>query len=90
MISKMGSFTDFAAISSRRRKTHEELRKGMSSREYVIAAYGGGAGDIWGVGNLDLGERGSELNNQIELSCGLWGIKCNFAWVWGSRRLENE
>ena len=65
----MKSFTGSAAISNKRKKIQEELRRGVGSNEYVIATYGVDT-DEYLEAKLDLEEKQNELNKKIELSCG--------------------
>ena len=52
----MKSFTGSAAISNKRKKTQEELRKEIESKEYEIAAYGEDTEEYLEA-KLDLGEK---------------------------------
>ena len=52
----MKSFTGSAAISNKRKKTQEELRKEIESKEYVISTYGGDTEEYLEA-KLDLEER---------------------------------
>ena len=82
----MASFTESAAILSKRKKIQEEFRKEIEDKEYIIATYGEDAEEYMEA-KLDLGEKGGELNKQIGLRCGFGELRtvlndCEAARYW--------